>query len=60
MMTVDIKLKDACSLEGNIDSTFKSRYITLPRKFPEVKVMVFPLVVYGYAKDCKEGRMLKN
>ena len=49
MVTVDMKLKDACSLEGNIDSIFKSRYITLLGKVPEVKAMVFPLVMYGYA-----------
>ena len=44
-----MKLKDACCLEGNIQSIFKSRYITLLGKVPEVKAMVFPLVMYGYA-----------
>ena len=31
----------------NIDSIFKSRDITLPTKVRLVKVMVFPLVMYG-------------
>ena len=31
----------------NLDSTFKSRDITLPTKFHLVKVMVFPVVMYG-------------
>ena len=31
----------------NLDSIFKSRDITLPIKFHLVKVMVFPVVVYG-------------
>ena len=31
----------------NLDSIFKSRDITLPAKFPLVKVMVFPVVMYG-------------
>ena len=32
----------------NIDSILKSRDITLPAKIRLVKVMVFPVVVYGY------------
>ena len=32
----------------NLDSIFKSRDITLPTKVPLVKVMVFPVVMYGY------------
>ena len=32
----------------NLDSIFKSRDITLPTKVHLVKVMVFPVVVYGY------------
>ena len=32
---------------NNLDSTFKSRDITLPTKVRLVKAMVFPLVVYG-------------
>ena len=31
----------------NLDSIFKSRDITLPRNVHLVKVMVFPVVVYG-------------
>ena len=31
----------------NLDSIFKSRDITLPNKFPLVKAMVFPVVMYG-------------
>ena len=32
----------------NLDSTLKSRDITLPAKVQLVKPMVFPVVVYGY------------
>ena len=31
----------------NLDSTFKSRDITLPTKVCLVKAMVFPVVMYG-------------
>ena len=31
----------------NLDSIFKSRDITLPTKVRLVKVMVFPVVIYG-------------
>ena len=31
----------------NLDSILKSRDITLPTKVPLVKVMVFPVVMYG-------------
>ena len=31
----------------NLDSIFKSRYITLPTKVHLVKLMVFPVVMYG-------------
>ena len=31
----------------NLDSILKSRDITLPRKVPLVKAMVFPVVMYG-------------
>ena len=31
----------------NLDSIFKSRHITLPRKVCLVKAMVFPVVTYG-------------
>ena len=33
---------------NNLDSIFKSRDITLPRKVHLVKAMVFPVVMYGY------------
>ena len=32
----------------NLDSTLKSRDITLPTKVHLVKAMVFPVVIYGY------------
>ena len=31
----------------NLDSVFKSRYITLPTKVHLVKAIVFPVVMYG-------------
>ena len=31
----------------NLDSTLKSRDVTLPTKFRLVKAMVFPVVIYG-------------
>ena len=34
-------------LTTNLDSIFKSRDITLPKKVRLVKAMVFPVVVYG-------------
>ena len=40
----------------NLDSIFKSRGITLPTKFRLVKVMVFPVVMYGCESwDYKES-----
>ena len=52
MVTVAMKLKDIYSLEGNnvmtkLDSILKSRDITLKTKVHFVKVMVFPVVMYG-------------
>ena len=44
MVTADMKLKDAYSLEGKL---LKSRDITLPTKVRLVKAMVFPVVMYG-------------
>ena len=47
MVTVAMKLKDACSLGKkaltNLDSVLKSRNITLPSKFCIVKAMFFQL-----------------
>ena len=51
MVIAAMKLKDAYSLEGkllNLDSIFKSSDITLSTKVHLVKVMVFPVVMYGY------------
>ena len=45
-----MKLKDACSLKGNmtnLDSLLKSRDITLPTKVSLTKARVFPGVIYG-------------
>ena len=36
-----------CELFNLVDSVFKSRDITLPTKIRLVKVMVFPVVMYG-------------
>ena len=36
----------------NLDSILKSRDITLPTNVSRVKVMVFPVVMYGYER-CK-------
>ena len=51
MVIAAMKLKDAYSLEGkvmtNLDSILKSRDITLPTKVSLVKVMFFPVVMYG-------------
>ena len=51
MVTVAMKLKDTCSLGKkamtNLDSILKSRDITLPTKVHLVKVMIFPVVMYG-------------
>ena len=51
MVTAAMKLKDACSFGRkamtNLDSILKSRDITLPTKVRLVKVMVFPVVMYG-------------
>ena len=41
-----MKLKDAYSLEGKLDSILKSRDLTLS-KVCLVKVMVFPVGIYG-------------
>ena len=43
----------------NLDSILKSRDITLLIKVHLVKVIIFPVVMYGEL-DYKEGWMLKN
>ena len=50
MVTEAMKFKDACSLGEklcNLDSILKSRNVTLSTKVHVVKVMVFPVVMYG-------------
>ena len=42
-----MKLKDAYSVEENLDSIFKSRDLTLLTKVLLVKAMVFPVIMYG-------------
>ena len=45
----------------NPDIILKSRYITLSTKIHLVKVMVFPMVMYGCESwDCKESWVPKN
>ena len=39
----------------NLDSIFKSRDITLPRKVHLVKAIFFPVVMYGCELDCEES-----
>ena len=46
MVSAAMKLKEACSLEENLDSIFKSRDITLPTKMHLIKAVVFPVVMY--------------
>ena len=49
MVNAAMKLKDACFLEGktSLDSILRSRDVTFSRKVHLVKVMVFPVVMYG-------------
>ena len=60
MVSAAMQLKDTCSLEEknrtNLDSILKSRDITLPTKLHIVKVMVFPVVMYG----CKSWSIKKS
>ena len=44
----------------NLDSILKSSDITLPTKVHLVKVMVFPIVMYGCELDHKESWVPKN
>ena len=44
----------------NLDSTFKSRDITLPTKVCLVKAMVFPVVMYGCESWSARELMLLN
>jgi len=45
---------------SNLDSIFKSRYITLQTKICLVKAMVFPVVMYGCESWTAEELMLLN
>ena len=54
-----------CLLHGrqvmtNLDSTLKSRDITLPTKVRLAKAMIFPLVMYGCELNGEESWALKN
>ena len=46
MVTAAMKLKDACSLDENLDSILNSRDITLSTKVHLVRAIVFPVVRY--------------
>ena len=52
MLTATMKIKKCLLLERkvmtNLDNMLKSRDITLPTKIHMVKVMVFPVVMFGY------------
>ena len=47
MVTAAMKLKEGRKVMTNLDSILKSRDITVPTKVRLVKVMVFPVVMYG-------------
>ena len=58
IVTAAMKLKDTCSWEEvmtNLDSILKTRDIILPTGVHLVKIMVFPVVMYG----CKSWTMKK-
>ena len=58
MVTAAMKLKDTFlgkKFMTNLDSILKSRDITLPTKVHLVKVMVFPIAMYG----CESGTVKK-
>ena len=42
----------------NLDSILKSRDITLPTKVHLVKAMVFPVVMYGLARQASGGELM--
>ena len=51
MVTAAMKLRHLLfgrKVMTNLDSTLKSRDITLPTKVCLIKAMVFPVVIYGY------------
>ena len=47
MVTVAMRLKEACYSVTKLDRVLKSRDITLLAKVHMVKAMVFPVVMYG-------------
>ena len=58
MVTAAMKLRHFLlgrKVMSNLDSILKSRDITLPTKVHLVKVMVFPVVIYGCESDYKES-----
>ena len=46
-VTTTLKLKDACSMEEKLDSTLKSRDITLLTKVHIINVIISSVVMYG-------------
>ena len=66
MVTAAMKLIKRCLLLGrivmiNLDSIVKSRDITLPTKICLVKVIIFPVVMYGCESwTVKESLVPKN
>ena len=58
MVTAAMKLKDFLLLGRkvmtNLESVLKSRDITLPTKVLLVKVIVFPVIMYGYENWTKK------
>ena len=58
-MTATMQLKDSCSFGRkamtNLETTLKSRDITLLTKVCIVKVVVFLVVMHRCELDCKEG-----
>ena len=58
MVTAAMKLRHLLlgrKVMTNLDSIFKSRDITLPKKVHLVKAMVFPVVMYACELDCEES-----
>ena len=65
MVTAAMKVKDTCFLGRkvmtNLDSTLKSKDITLPTKIHLVKAMVFSVVTYGCESwNVKKAEWPKN
>ena len=43
-----MELEDTCFLARKLDGVLKSKDITFPAVLHVVKVMVFPVIMYGY------------